>query len=496
MGKVITKKRYACSLRAIPPSFLVVTILGGGSALFARDYKVDGGVSVGYERYDRRYDKSTSSQAAVGAAEVTTTENLTSSKDDEYDRFRVAPRIVISALSVRDETILSYSPSFRYDFEATDHDVDHDLSVKYNRFLTRHWQVKLSEKYLLTDAVLDQNSSTSSSSVQLSDSTGRRKYSTNNAGFVSEYTYWEDSLFSFGYNYGILENVDAGADANYQNYDRHESSLSVAHRFDSIWKMTATAKYVRGLYDKVTAAQTTTGENTDQDLSEYRASTMLESRLIDHHPLSLTYNFLQVAYDDATLNTSFLHDVTFGWQWDIAKEFRVNLGGGPSYQETEGQTGNWGYNANAGINYTLEHSSIGVTATHGFDRQNFTGTNENGLREFSQAQVDYQYEIFKDLTLRMLTSYRYEDQEEITGQKIATADSGTATADNQSVPETTVFNRQQFTAGTSAGYRFWRWYTVNLSYNYLKQDSEKVNDSYDEHRLILSLAMEKELFAW
>ena len=488
--------RYTGWFRAILPTTLAVAIFGGGSPLFARDYKVDGGVTVGYERYDRRYDKSMSSQTAVGGAEVTTTEDLTALQNDEYDRFRVAPLIAISSLSARDDVTLRYSPSFRYDYEVYDHDVDHDLSAKYNRFLTRNWQLKLSEKYLLTDAVLDQNSDTLTNSVQLSDSTGRRKYWTNNVGFVSEYTYWEDSLFSVGYNFGMLENVDAGTDSNYQNYDRHESSLSVAHRFDSIWKMTATAKYVRGLYDEVTAEKALSGEDIDQDLSEYRASTMLQSSLIDHHPLSLTYSFLQVAYDDATLNTSFLHDVTVGWQWDIAKEFRVNLGGGPSYQETEGQTGNWGYNANAGIKYTLEHSSIGVTATHGFDRQNFTGTNESGLREFSQAQVDYQHEIFQDLAFRVFTSYRYEDQEEITGQKNVTADSGTATADNQIVPEITVFNRQQFTAGSSAGYRFWRYYTVNLSYNYLLQDSEKLKDSYDEHRLILSLSMEQELFAW
>lgn len=457
---------------------------------------MDGGISVGYERYDRRYKKSNSSESVVGVADVATTEDLAALQDDEYDRFRVAPLISISSLSARDDVTLRYSPSFRYDYETFGHNVDHDLSAKFNRFLTRSWQLKLSEKYLLTDAVLDQNSSTSADSVQLSDSTGRRKYWTNNVGFVSEYTYWEDSLFSLGYTNGILENVDAGADSSYENYDRHESSLSVAHRFDSIWKMTATGKYVRGLYDKVTAEKATTGASIDQDLSEYRASTMLESSLIDHHPLSLTYSFLQVAYDDATLNPSFLHDATLGWQWDTAKEFRVNLGGGPSYQETEGQTGNWGYNANAGIKYTLEHSSIGVTATHGFDRQNFTGTNENGLREFSLARVDYLHENLEDLTLKLLASYRYEDQEEITGRKIVTADSGTTTADNQSIPEITVFNRQQVVAGTGAAYRFWHWYTVNLSCNYLQQDSEKSNDNYDEHRLILSLAMEKELFSW
>lgn len=487
MGKVIPNKRCTEGVCTILSSFLALVMLGGASSSFGMDYKVNGGISAGYDRYDRKYDRGKSAQSTTGQAEVTMTEDLTALQDDEYDRFRVAPLIAITGLSARDELSFRYSPSFRYDYESSDQDVDHDLTAKFSRYITRNWQLKVSERYLLTDSVLDQNSSTSTNTVQLSDNTGRRKYWTNDLGFISEYTYWEDSLFSFGYTNGILENIDVKDMSDLENYDRHESSLSLAHRFDSIWKMTVTGKYVRGLYDRIETATTTTDANINNDLSEYRVATMLESSLIAHHPLSLSYNFLEVDYDDTSRPTSFLHDVTLGWQWDIAKDLSVNLGGGPSYQETEGQNGNWGYNANSGIKYTLEHSSLEMKATHGYDRQNFTGTNESGLREFSQARLDYQNEILKDVTLKLFANYRYEDQEEVAGQN--SVDVGPETI-------TTVFNLQRFGAGTIAGYRFWRWYTLNLSYEYLLQDSEKDNDSYTDHRLILTLSMEKELFSW
>ncbi len=495
MRKALSKKRCTGCAGAVLPSFLAVALLGWAPTVAARDYKVDGGVSVGYERYDRQYDKNKNLNAASGTGVVTTTEDLTALQNDEYDRFRVAPLIDISSVTARDEVSFHYSPSFHYDYETYDHDVDHDLSAKFNRFLTRNWQLKLSEKYLLTDAALDQSATKANSSVQLSDNTGRRKYRTNDLGFVSEYRYWEDSLFTLGYTYDLLDNIDVKAGSGFQNYDRHEASLSVVHRFDSIWKLTATAKYVRGLYDTVAAEKATTGENIDQDLSEYRASTMLESSLIDHHPLSLTYSYLGIDYDQVNRDSSFLHDVTAGWRWEVSKDFQITLGGGPSYQVTEGKTGNWGYNANAGLKYTLEHSTFEVTATHGYDWQNFTGTNDNGLLKFSQARIDYQYEILKDLTLRMFTSYRYEDQEEIISQRNAAFTVGTTT-DNQPLTETTIINRQRFAIGTSAGYHFWRWYTLNLSYDYSLQDSEKANDSYDEHRVVLSLLMEKNLFSW
>ncbi len=495
MEKTKSKRSIAGCVGLVLPSFLTASLYGVVSSL-ARDYKVSGGISVGYERYDRQYDKNTDSASVNSSGEVTTTEDLTVLQDDEYDRLRAAPLVAITAISARDEASLRYSPSFRYDYDSYDHDLDHDLSAQVKRFISRDWQLKLTEKYLLTDAVIDQVSAAAETAVQLSDTTGRRKYWTNDLGFVSEYTYWEDSLFSFAYAYGILENIDVDSGSGYENYERHEGLLSVAHRLDSIWRMTVTAGYVRGLYDNVAADQTTAEENIDKDLGEYRASTMLEASLIDHHPLSLSYSYLAVDYDNNSLDTSSLQDVTLGWRWDISKELAVNLGGGPSYQLTEGQTGTWGYNARAGLQYAMEHSSIAVTASHGFDRQNFTGTNDNGLREFSQARVDYQIEIIKDVTLNVFTSYRYEDQEEITGQSAVAADVQATGVDDQIIFETEVFNRQRFLAGTRAGYRFWRWYTVNLSYDYVLQDSEKTGDSYDEHRLILSLSMEKELFSW
>ena len=487
MDKMIITGRCTVGVYRILSSFLAVTMLGGPSALFAMDYKVEGGISVGYDRYERKYDKGKNSQPATGQAEVTMTEDLTALQNDEYNRFRIAPLVVVTGISARDGLLLRYSPSFRYDYDSSDHDLDHDLTAQFNRFITRDWQLKLSEKYLLTDSVFAQNSNNSTGSIQLSDNTSRRKYWTNDLGFISEYTYWEDSLFSLGYSNDILENVDAKDATGLENYVRHEGSLSVAHRFDSIWKMTVTAKYVRGLFDQVETSNVATEANVARDLSEYRASTLLESSLIAHHPLSLLYNFLEVDYDDTSSPTTFQHDVTFGWKWEVDKGLWVNLGGGPSYQETEGQDGSWGYNANAGLKYTLEHSNIEVKATHGYDRQNFTGTNESGLREFSEARLDYQYQIFKDLSLTLFTSYRYEDQDEVALARNVAGETGMTT---------TVFNRQRYGAGTSAGYRFWQWYTLNLSYEYLLQDSDKTNDSYTDHRLLLTLSMEKELFSW
>jgi len=538
----LKKQGVAAHLSLLLPSFVAVAVLGTLSPSAARDYKVSGGITTGYEFYDRQYEKEEVSEKAsdetgesTTTTATTTAATATTQKDDSYNRLRVAPLIIVNSSSARDELSFRYSPGFYYDTETSDHDIDHNLNAAYKYSLTRHWQLKLTERYLLTDKnIVDSNETESSTTTEsqttaenaepLADNNGRRRYWTNDLGFVSEHTYLEDSLFSFGYTFGVLENIDTAPESTYENYDRHSAQVSLGHRFDSIWKLTASGNYVRGLYDTPAEEEETDSEDasTNKDLSEYRALTSLESRLIEHNPLSLAYSFAAIDYDADDQATVALHDVTGGWQWEISKEFTVNLGAGPSFQKTEGQSGNWGYNANAKVRYALERGALELSANRGYAIENFTGTDENGLREFWQSRLGFDYTILENLSFKLFTTYRNEDREEITERRLAQtevqteaqtepqtqtqSDTSTVTEaeaatetppeEQEIITETAVFNRQQYGAGTSLGYKFGQWYSMNLSYNYLQQDSEQVDDSYDEHRLILSLSVEKDLLNW
>ena len=39
-------------------------------------------------------------------------------------------------------------------------------------------------------------------------------------------------------------------------------------------------------------------------------------------------------------------------------------------------------------------------------------------------------------------------------------------------------------------------FSMGVSYDYLMQDSEQEDDSYDEHRVVVSLSMEMDVFNW
>jgi hypothetical protein len=479
------------------------------STVQARDVKLGGGVTTGYEFYSRGYDSEEPQKDESSSSASEEARENTSPDDERYNRFRLTPLVVISSESARDSFSLRYSPSLRYDEESADYDVDQAVNANLTYSLTRDWQLQVSDRYVFTDQRIEEATASEQQQLaetsELSDNDGIRKYWKNDLSLSSAYRYWEDSSFSLGYSLGHLTHTEVGADSSYEDYVRHGLSLAVGHRFDSVWKLSFDSKYFRGLFEAAEqgisqkATDSAAQEKDGNDLHEFRAATQLEARHFEHHLLSLKYGFVGVDYDDPERNTTTLHDLTAGWQWQMAKDTSFFLGAGPSYNKIEEREGNWGYNTNARLRYSLERSAFEASVAHGYEVQNFTGTNESGLREFWLSRLDFSHQLGADLSMKLFTYYRHEDQEELTAQQPTGTGSfttaGTA-AEDPLLFETDTFNRQRLGAGTSLAYKFARWYAMNLSYNYLIQDSEKIDDSYDEHRLVLSLSMERDLFQW
>jgi len=118
--KIIPLGIVACLSVAHPLSAAVTTITGGASS--------------GYEYFDRKYDNSG-----------------TSNDDDDYSRFRVSPFITIVSETARQSVDFTYAPSFWYDLDSSEDDLDHNLSLEYMRMLTRYWNVSLADNLSVTD---------------------------------------------------------------------------------------------------------------------------------------------------------------------------------------------------------------------------------------------------------------------------------------------------------------------------------------------------------
>ena len=493
-------------LKRIFPMCVAVVALTAPGASLARDITLGGGISIGYEVDDRQYDDD---DVVVPADQGQESPPEINNRDERYSRLRLAPLITLTSLSERDEAILRYSPSFWQDFETSDNNLDHDLLASLDRFISRNWQVRLADRYRLSDVISnrygDPKETDSSSDInttgtatedtaRLSDADNRRRYWTNDLDVFSEYAYREDSKFTVGYRYGILENVE-DEDNTSEDYDRHEVLSDIGHRFNSVWKFSVFGSYVRGLFDETEADISLADEivEAEMDLNEYRAATILQANFLQYHAQSLLYSYYGADYDAEENDDATIHDITLGWRWDISKDVIFGLGAGPTYTKTEGTEGEWGYNGNMSFSYAFERGYINFTAKRGYEVLNFTGNDENGLREFWQSWLRFNYRLMEQLAADLYTGYRYEDEEIITEITPVATES---VAEEEFVTEKETFNRKRFSTGASLGYTFRQLYKFSLSYDYSRQDSEVLDDSFDEHRVVLTLSYETDFFKW
>ncbi len=425
-------KRY--SLPVLLALFTLYPSMDGDAAVVT----VRGGLSTGVDIYDRN-DKG-SSTALGDEGEADSALVVEDDDEDDYQRILIRPLIAIDRSTERSLLSLSYQPGFYYDFDNEDEDVNHSASLSFRNRMSEAWTLSLVDSFQQSDIAED---------VAVAETTRRRRKQEQRqrlrppgkvratgsrmkkgdgstrptpCSFSPITPMRQDSLFSMGYAYGILRNDDV-VDDEYQDFDRHQASLSVGHRLNREWKATLGGQYVRGLYDEpdddtaATAAELQAAdvpEEPSDDLDEYYADAGVEYDGIARHPLSLDYGLAVYDYDDEALGDSEIHDLTFGWRWNRSPHVTYNLGAGPSYATTDGQDDTWGYNGEIGADYTIDRGSFRLGVEKGLERRNFTGeVDDNGLIDYWDGRADFSYQLLQSTTVALFAGYRYEDQDEV-----------------------------------------------------------------------------------
>lgn len=484
----------------------------------AREASITGGISTGFDYYDRQEKQPTD----------TTTEPQDQEKDD-YQRIVIRPLLAVSTISEKDSFEVRYEPKAYHDFLHGEQDVEQSLSFSAQRQLTKAWLIQLIDSYRKTDdanqagntvdssesSKTNQTGSESTNSQgsqeQLANDTGRHKYSTNNLQLLSTYEYVEDSVVSFGYTFSTLRNYD-NEDLRYQDYDKHDSQLSLTYRLNNAWKMSLAGNYIKGIYDTSTSAETEaviaaeSGNSTatggsqegvlSQDVTEYRSAFGQDFSLTPRQSLSLDYNRVAYDYDAESKNDSEINGLTLGWGWKYSPHFTFNAGAGPSFVVTDKQEDSWGYNGDLSGKYTFEHGNFRLAVKKGLERQNFTGdVANNGLVNSWDVRANFSYNLLASTSISLFTGYYLEDQDE-TVQNTADSTSSSSIDQTLATEQIETMTTKRYSAGCSAKYSFWQWYAIDLSYSYTNQVSDQVEDEYDEHQIMLTMSFAKEFWRW
>ena len=474
------------------------------SSGFARSGSLTAGVSLSLDYEERSYT-STEENADLSA------------EDDDYRKIIISPMIQYESRSERDRVELKAAPGIKYDLIDDDTDWDSDFYAAAERSLSKAWHVSGSNRFLQSDYHNSDSINTDTTTggqtndtdnPELSSDPGRKRYWQNTLELGTDYTYQEESLLKFSFNWIVLRNDETGTDSSYEDYDRYRFSLRNEHRFSKRWKSIVDLAYVRGDYDKTDAKTVNDAvesiapdsdtapieEDLSNDLQEYYLTLTAENNSIERNPLSLTYNYIGTKYDAATRDDGDIHELQFTWRNDISPHLYTILGAGPSYEKTEGQDANWGGNGIAEMNYRVQHGFFNVKVEKKYDVDNFSGTDERGFVDSWDAGISFNYLLTKELTLDGSLSYLYEKREDLRTAIERAVNSGTAETGN--LRDLEEYEKENYTAEIGLAYEFFQYYTARASYAYTRQESDRAADDYDDHRLFLTLSWQQELFRW
>ena len=178
--------------------------------------------------------------------------------------------------------------------------------------------------------------------------------------------------------------------------------------------------------------------------------------------------------------------MTSAWKREFSPQIYTNLGIGPSYEKSEGRDANWAGNGIAELNYQIEHGLFNVKVEKRYDVDNFSGSDERGAVDIWDSRVSFDYLLQKDLSMTSFLSYVYEDREE----QVPALD------DENLITELEEIHRDRYIAGLGLNYNFLQYYSAGINYTFIKQESDRIGDDYDDHRLLFTLSWQKELARW
>lgn len=503
--------RKHCLLRKVFILAAVVILFNPGYGA-ARQTIVIGSLGFGYDFAEREYDDEN--------------EEILRANPDEGDRreWGARPELEFRSLGIHDTLSLRYAPVLIYDDLADTTDVDHYLYLAGERLLSKDWTITLADDFVLSSdparygatfstpgqtgaaeptAEPAQPAQAAPAPDEITQNLSGQRYWTNNLDMGTTYTYAQDSDLGLGYGFRVLRNEsdEEVLTTSYDEYDRHEFSGLWGHRFNPVWRSGLNLSYIKGLYDDVEI--TVPPEPTDpealpqvlmvsQDLEEYRAEAGLDYARSANDIFPFLYRFGGTKYEDLRQDI-WAHELSGGWNHAFDARTRLMIGAGPSYVEADELDGEWRYNAYLNFTRAYQHAELSAQINKGFEARNFTGSNDSGLTDLTEARIDFTYSFTPTLSTTLFGLYRNEEILNPQGEYFLSALGGTDPLTVDDIGDVT-YTRDSYSLGASVSYGFWRWFVASVRYAYYDQEGDLTQDSYNDHRISLLVSASKELW--
>ena len=364
---------------------------------------------------------------------------------DFDDDLSYAQRFQRASLSVQEEVFRILFPEYG------DYDVAQHYTLVLNEIEIRHAMASPSDQGRVDGL--------------MSNSASRRRHWTSDFAFEAEYEFARDSSIRLGYAYSMLDNRSAEMSESYE----HRPSVGLSYRFNPKWMASVDYEFTRSQYD------------LENDFTGNDTRVSVDYTLSASDRFSFSYGYSKSSYDGDGTD---YNDQTGGLSWshDFSNHLHLTSTVDANYLDREMGGDEAGGGISAHLTWDLPRGSVSVGA--GLDsveiKQN--GSWED-VRESWTVDGAVSYELLQDLAATFDLSYEKRHEWSLL------TDEGTLPADDPTFDD--------YGAGISLSYTFFRWYTVSLDYGFHKlvTHSSPVDD-YQEHTVMLTFVASKDLFRW
>ncbi len=477
---------------------------------------MDVGVGVGFDFDDKKYggDNRTAKQQEESDETTARKKRELGKKEDSRsnDLFLVTRFHYIYSYNNDDKFELFFAPSLHHDFAEDGETSLQYESVRASLFneLTERWSVAVDDSFSLTkddddrDVGQEQNGEVPDSAAgdgradsppDLSAETDNTRYYRNRLSVDSRYMYGDDSSVEVGGSYDLLREDSDKDESRTNDYDRYSVRVMNGHRFNSKWGTTVQGNYVRGRYKDETVRKPVTetsvaGEEefVSGDVSEYHFSGSVTNFLSLEDNISVRYGYTRAVYDADALSDSTIHTALLSWYHRFSEVLEGSAGIGPALTQKEGDDDHVGINGFLGLRYLQKLGRYSFELEKTADMKNFDGTDDRGAVDRLTCRLNADRQLGRRLGIDGSLEYTLEE-----GDKAASAERDEAGELTTAIEE---YEKKIWRAALGLRYHLLEEVDAGVKYSFSHLDADREADSYDEHRVIMSLDWDREWLRW
>ena len=280
---------------------------------------------------------------------------------------------------------------------------------------------------------------------------GRGVYYTNYATARIDHQFGKDDSVYAQFLHSLRRDNDRDGNDN----DRFAPSAGLVYWFGPKWGTTVDAVYTDARFDN------------SEDYKDIAGIFQLNRRFTRHFQIFGRYGYANRDNDD-NVDDYQVHAPSVGFDYAVAPDARISLGGGYFYQDIDDGDSEQGFfvNGDAYKIWSGPRWNARMLGSAGLDRNDF-GNERLGFEWFAGIGANATYNFTRHFFGNVNGRYRYSDF----------------------INENRKDNR--FSAGAGLGWRPLTWMTLSLNYSFYKLDSSGSNSirEYDENRAWFSVTL-------